>query len=273
MRCRLDYSRDSNRLRTFCFSLMLSRRYFSSKIIKINNFLINNTSRSLNTMTSFRRWWCVILSVFFVAAVATRPCHTATIKFDQSQTGDYNLQIHLKNIELYAVFDDSAAGDEDYADLPDYTDPSSLGPSKPNSTSSTPVTSSTQNSYSTTSPTTTFTSATDLFGPANSEKIVQMVEALIASNGNASASETYESSPATTTSAMTTAVTPGAQSSSNTSNRKCGPGYFRDPMGRCRRIRKPHLPFLQMVHTPGVIKSFQPQQRQSDESNFTESIN
>ncbi|KAL1450692.1 hypothetical protein WDU94_003025 [Cyamophila willieti] len=43
--------------------------------------------------------------------------------------------------------------------------------------------------------------------------------------------------------------------------RKCAPGYFRDSNGKCRRIRKPHLPliyrFLQMVHTPGVIKSFQ----------------
>lgn len=37
----------------------------------------------------------------------------ATIKFDQSQTGDYNLQIHLKNIELYAVFDDSGGSDDE----------------------------------------------------------------------------------------------------------------------------------------------------------------
>lgn len=39
--------------------------------------------------------------------------HGATIKFDQSQTGDYNLQIHLKNIELYAVFDDSGGSDDE----------------------------------------------------------------------------------------------------------------------------------------------------------------
>lgn len=25
-------------------------------------------------------------------------------------------------------------------------------------------------------------------------------------------------------------------------NRKCSPGYYRDNLGRCRRLRKPHLP-------------------------------
>lgn len=43
--------------------------------------------------------------------------HGATIKFDQSQTGDYNLQIHLKNIELYAVFDDSGGNDDEVSKL------------------------------------------------------------------------------------------------------------------------------------------------------------
>uniref|UniRef100_A0A2S2NJC9 Uncharacterized protein n=1 Tax=Schizaphis graminum TaxID=13262 RepID=A0A2S2NJC9_SCHGA len=110
-----------------------------------------------------------------------------------------------------------------------------------------------------------------------------MVEALIASNGNTSDLPTEQpplspntvttsssppasgqSSPAIATASAAASAT--AAVTNSTVNRKCGPGYFRDPMGRCRRIRKPHLPFLQMVHTPGVIKSFQPQQRTTEDA-------
>lgn len=55
-----------------------------------------------------QRWWCSAIPVLSAVVLMARG---ATIKFDQSQTGDYNLQIHLKNIELYAVFDDSGGSD------------------------------------------------------------------------------------------------------------------------------------------------------------------
>lgn len=62
-------------------------------------------------MTSYRRPWYAAIPA--LALLACMQAHGATIKFDQSQTGDYNLQIHLKNIELYAVFGDSGGGGGD----------------------------------------------------------------------------------------------------------------------------------------------------------------
>lgn len=58
-----------------------------------------------------QRRWCITAVPLLSALVLL--AHGATIKFDQSQTGDYNLQIHLKNIELYAVFDDSSGSDDE----------------------------------------------------------------------------------------------------------------------------------------------------------------
>lgn len=48
-----------------------------------------------------------------LSALVLLMAHGATIKFDQSQTGEHNLQIHLKNIELYALFDDSGGSDDE----------------------------------------------------------------------------------------------------------------------------------------------------------------
>ncbi|XP_050421411.1 uncharacterized protein LOC126833882 [Adelges cooleyi] len=224
-------------------------------------------------MSYTRRRWCVLF-LAALAEVAMRSAQGATIKFDQSQTGDYNLQIHLKNIELYAVFDDSSTSDDDYSDLPDYSDLTE-NTSKPIASSTTKAPPPASAPVSAVVPSTTTTGVPDLFGPSNSEKIVQMVEALIASNGNTPDMPTDPSAAiaTTTTTAAIATNSAAAPTSASTANRKCGPGYFRDPMGRCRRIRKPHLPFLQMVHTPGVIKSFQPQQRQSDDSTVTEQKN
>lgn len=226
-----------------------------------------------------QRWLCNAAVPVLVLSALVLLTHGATIKFDQSQTGDYNLQIHLKNIELYAVFDDSGGGDDEYEDLPDYTDE---GPTKPPQNSSTTYTptSSTAATAAVVSTSSPALALLDPYSPSNSDKIVQMVEALIASNGNTSDLPTEQppSSVIAVTSSPLSSPPPSGQSPSavatasatasatnSTANRKCGPGYFRDPMGRCRRIRKPHLPFLQMVHTPGVIKSFQPQQRTTED--------
>lgn len=230
---------------------------------------------------SQRRWCTAAVPVLVLSALVTLT-HGATIKFDQSQTGDYNLQIHLKNIELYAVFDDSGGNDDEYEDLPDYTD-TLEGPTKPPQNASTTYapTSSTVATAAVVSTSSPALALLDPYSQSNSDKIVQMVEALIASNGNTSDLPTEQ--PPSSANAVTTSSSPPASGQSpsavatafatasstatnSTANRKCGPGYFRDPMGRCRRIRKPHLPFLQMVHTPGVIKSFQPQQRTTEDA-------
>ncbi|XP_025200998.1 mucin-5AC-like [Melanaphis sacchari] len=229
---------------------------------------------------SQRRWCTAAVQVLVLSALVLLT-HGATIKFDQSQTGDYNLQIHLKNIELYAVFDDSGGNDDEYEDLPDYTDAleSSTKPPQNASTTYAP-TSSTVATAAVVSTSSPALALLDPYSQSNSDKIVQMVEALIASNGNtsdlpteqppssANAGTTSLSPPASGQSpsaVATTSTAASAATTNSTANRKCGPGYFRDPMGRCRRIRKPHLPFLQMVHTPGVIKSFQPQLRTTED--------
>ncbi|XP_015374634.1 PREDICTED: uncharacterized protein LOC107169422 [Diuraphis noxia] len=226
---------------------------------------------------SQRRWCNATVSVLVLSGLVLLT-HGATIKFDQSQTGDYNLQIHLKNIELYAVFGDSGGNDDEYEDLPDYTD-TVEGPAKPpqNASSTYTPSSTTVATAAVVSTSSPASALLDPYSPSNSDKIVQMVEALIASNGNTSDLPTEQppssviavtpsSPPPSGQSSSTVATASAAASTTNsTANRKCGPGYFRDPMGRCRRIRKPHLPFLQMVHTPGVIKSFQPQQRTTED--------
>jgi len=229
-------------------------------------------------MYSLIRWCTAIVVLATVVSMA----YGATIKFDQSQTGDYNLQIHLKNIELYAVFDDSGGSDDEYGDLPDYTDTTDAPSKPPSSTTTTtakpPTTSSSTSAAAVASTASPSLALLDPYSPSNSDKIVQMVEALIASNGNTSDLPTeppvaaaVTPSPSPPTAAVQQSPTAAASvaaasaNASSTANRKCGPGYFRDPMGRCRRIRKPHLPFLQMVHTPGVIKSFQPQLRTTEE--------
>ncbi|XP_026814324.1 uncharacterized protein LOC113554607 [Rhopalosiphum maidis] len=232
---------------------------------------------------SQRRWCTATVSVLVLSALVLL-AHGATIKFDQSQTGDYNLQIHLKNIELYAVFDDSGGNDDEYEDLPDYTD-TLEGPTKPPQNASTtyaPTSSTAATAAAVVSTSSPALALLDPYSQSNSDKIVQMVEALIASNGNTSDLPTEQpllspnvvttsSSPPASGQSLPAVATASAAASAtatvtnSTVNRKCGPGYFRDPMGRCRRIRKPHLPFLQMVHTPGVIKSFQPQQRTTED--------
>jgi len=64
-------------------------------------------------MQCSQRRWCNAAVPVLVLSALVLLTHGATIKFDQSQTGDYNLQIHLKNIELYAVFDDSGGSEDE----------------------------------------------------------------------------------------------------------------------------------------------------------------
>jgi len=144
-----------------------------------------------------------------------------------------------------------------YEDLPDYTDPTE-GPSKPPPSANASSSTAAAVTVSTASP---VSALLDPYSPSNSEKIVQMVEALIASNGNTSdlptdppalAATSSSSSPpppppssssqSSSLQSSSSAVAASTSSGTNNNRNKCGPGYFRDPMGRCRRIRKPHLP-------------------------------
>lgn len=160
--------------------------------------------------------------------------------------------VYTKHLTLnYIIF-------AQYEDLPDYTD-TLEGPTKPPQNASTTYapTSSTVATAAVVSTSSPALALLDPYSQSNSDKIVQMVEALIASNGNTSDLPTEQ--PPSSANAVTTSSSPPAPGQSpsavstafatasstatnSTANRKCGPGYFRDPMGRCRRIRKPHLP-------------------------------
>ncbi|XP_039291967.1 uncharacterized protein LOC111053969 [Nilaparvata lugens] len=65
-----------------------------------------------------------LLTLLVLGAVPPHGAYAApasSLKYDQSQAGDYNVQVHLKNIEVYAILDDSSFGNEqydyDYADM------------------------------------------------------------------------------------------------------------------------------------------------------------
>ncbi|KAI5718514.1 mucin-2-like isoform X2 [Diaphorina citri] len=265
-------------------------------------------------------------------------------KYDQSQHGTYNVQIHLKNLEVIAILDDtmfSGGAESDIYDY-DYTDVSAAFEKPSNSTNSTlPSTPPTTTPHPptvvttptvTTAPTlgsTTYASAnkttanrlttivntkvtprptsggqktnvtaaqsggkptvnaggssTSKYNATNVLNVVVPATATKAPHNKISEADHPAPAKVTTpqpaTTAGTTIVTPPSDGADYTLMdtisvpveiqqppsahpspmliRKCAPGYFRDSSGKCRRIRKPHLPFLQMVHTPGVIKSFQ----------------
>ncbi|XP_072156654.1 uncharacterized protein [Bemisia tabaci] len=188
----------------------------------------------------------------------------ASVKFDQSQTGEYNVQIHLKNLELYALLDESvlnAEYDYDYADLTEKPPkPTQAKPTeesldcvemtkygvvyRKNSTKCSNMTAvAAAVAAFSTKPPITGTPTVGTTAPVGSGAGTLLTEAPTAAaltSGPSSSPPPQPLQPEVGTFAL----------------KKCGIGYFRDNLGRCRRIRKPHLPFLHMIHTPGVIKSF-----------------
>ncbi len=52
------------------------------------------------------------VSILSVLEFGGDTAHAASIRYDQSQFGDYNVQIQLKNIELYAILDEGILNSE-----------------------------------------------------------------------------------------------------------------------------------------------------------------
>ncbi|XKL59178.1 hypothetical protein PGB90_000194 [Kerria lacca] len=188
----------------------------------------------------------VILSIFNVCDI-----QSASIRYDQSQFGDYNVQIQLKNIELYAILDEGILNSEKHIILQYDYDYSELT-EKPSTTAG-------QYQWSSTNATTVKPHSNVASGHVNS------------GTNNNSLSSINSSAIVITNQLLATPERMNVTVDEETAIkiRKCAPGYFRDNLGRCRRLRKPHLPFLQMVHTPGVIKSFQQQNSETNTSNIT----
>ncbi|XP_065207474.1 uncharacterized protein LOC135836514 isoform X2 [Planococcus citri] len=159
----------------------------------------------------------IILSFFYVCNV-----HGASIRYDQSQFGDYNVQIHLKNIELYAILDEGILNSEydyDYSELTEK--PLTGGQHQLISNGSTATAKPPSNAVS---------------GNVNNSN----------SNNN-SLSSINSSAIMITNQLLATPESINAtiidEDSAIKVNRKCAPGYYRDTLGRCRRLRKPHIPF------------------------------
>ncbi|XP_075217888.1 uncharacterized protein LOC142322693 [Lycorma delicatula] len=139
------------------------------------------------------------------------PAAGSSLKYDQSQAGDYNVQVHLKNIEVYAILDDSAFGNEQY-DY-DYSELTVKPPPKPSEG---------------------ITVAT--FAPIS--KTTTGKE----DDNSTTAQEVVEGTEVTTLPTSTLATT--------RTTRRCGAGFYRDHFGRCRRVRHPQLPLLSLSHLP-----------------------
>ncbi|BES95091.1 26S proteasome non-ATPase regulatory subunit [Nesidiocoris tenuis] len=118
------------------------------------------------------------------------------VRYDQSQTGDYNVHVDMKNVDILAFLDDSASfGEYDY----DYGEMTLKPPAPPHSQHNSSL-------------------------PAQPPTDVSSTEKAEDSSNPSPA----DGPPSTTTAPPTARPT-----------RRCGAGFFRDPMGRCRRQRKP----------------------------------
>ncbi|XP_073983155.1 uncharacterized protein [Rhodnius prolixus] len=149
----------------------------------------------------------VLANLLLVASVTP-----VRMRYDQSQIGDYNVHLDLKNIEIVAFLDDSSLAnneyDYDYAEM-----------------TLKPTTSTTDTANQTASDKPTLNAETN-----------QTVFAV-----NSTIPGSSESSTSVSTSTVSTLTT-------NKTRRRCGAGFFRDSNGRCRRLRKPSIKLDGLLH-------------------------
>ncbi|KAK7586175.1 hypothetical protein V9T40_004051 [Parthenolecanium corni] len=161
----------------------------------------------------------LLLRVLLLSNVNVCVIRGASIRYDQSQFGDYNVQIQLKNIELYAILDEGILNSEydyDYSELTEKPS-TTAGQQQPPSTNATTV-----------KPHTNVASSHSNSSAIHSNSLSSInSSAIVITNQLLATPERMN-----VTMDEDTAI----------KLRKCAPGYFRDNQGRCRRLRKPHLP-------------------------------
>ncbi|XP_054262748.1 formin-J-like isoform X2 [Macrosteles quadrilineatus] len=157
----------------------------------------------------------LLLPLLHLLPVFLGSAEAGALRYDQTQTGDTNIHLQIKNVEVLALLDDVAPGEYDY-DYNDFTEKphkphnvsgSSLAPPEP------PVQAS--NMTSDTAFPTNSTVPDTAPPPAPSEEPL-----------------------------LGPTATPEAPQTSPKKSRRCGAGFYRDTLGRCRRIRRPHLQML-----------------------------
>ncbi|RZF40520.1 hypothetical protein LSTR_LSTR000399 [Laodelphax striatellus] len=144
----------------------------------------------------------------------TSAAPASSLKYDQSQAGDYNVQVHLKNIEVYAILDDSSFANEQY-DY-DYADMTLKPPPKPSGDTSTTVVT---------------------FSPPS-----KVSSAAVPEEGSSPSTLGGQDAPEATTNTV------ASTSATSRTTKRCGAGFYRDHFGRCRRVRHPQLPLLSLSH-------------------------
>lgn len=82
-----------------------------TRVIKNIQFLMK-TINSNYTLVFLCVFIILPTNILLVPIALPSPVAGSSLKYDQSQAGDYNVQVHLKNIEVYAILDDGALGNE-----------------------------------------------------------------------------------------------------------------------------------------------------------------
>ncbi|XP_014277288.1 uncharacterized protein [Halyomorpha halys] len=138
---------------------------------------------------------------------------SAAVKYDQAQTGDYNVHLDLKNIEVLAFLDGSSLGLGDYEyDYGEYT----VKP-PPNAT----------NGHG---------------GPQNAGTSSSTAPSSVSPlDGNSTSATETNSTELNSIKELDTNSTESNVVIESTTKppRRCGAGFYRDPAGRCRRLRRP----------------------------------
>ncbi|XP_044271114.1 uncharacterized protein LOC123015449 [Tribolium madens] len=162
--------------------------------------------------------------------------------YDQKQTGDYNIQLHLKDFQVIALLGDEAFGDYDYNyDYSDFTikpptnitlkppplpeNATTAKPQKPEISSSSSEKPNEKPSESSTAKSEPEKNSTDSI-PVNTSSPDKIKVQII-----------NESNPIVPIDDMGTGTAPTLGEVLH--YRKCASGYARDKRGRCRRVRKP----------------------------------
>ncbi|XP_046680854.1 uncharacterized protein LOC124367786 isoform X2 [Homalodisca vitripennis] len=179
-----------------------------------------------------------VLAMVLLLVVLLGTAAASSLRYDQTQTGDTNIHLQVKNVEVLALLDDSVGAEYDY-DYNDFTEK----PAKPvpGSNSSLAGTSN-SNSTGTPDPIAALISASPAVSALNSTNST----AASATDSSTSASDVAldikEPLLASTASAPAAVEDPTPSPAQTTKkSRRCGAGFYRDTSGRCRRIRRPHL--------------------------------
>ncbi|KAK4875649.1 hypothetical protein RN001_012071 [Aquatica leii] len=185
------------------------------------------------------------------------------MKYDQKQTGDYNVQLHLKDFHIFALLGDDPWGslgdydyNYDYSDLTIKPSPPSFTSENPSSTSSTTETSNAEitiqeQSHSSVNPESTNSSSSTSKPTFEPFSTAESQQPLVSSTPKTEKTTKPENSPFTSISLIPVKIISDSYNDKPfplgeiLHYRKCADGFSKDAQGRCRKITRKNsqLPF------------------------------